>query len=91
MFFLGVQSQQNVSQLMRQSRLFVLPSIEEGQGVVLVEAMASGTPCVGSRVGGIPDVITPEVGKLVEPRNIKSLAEAINFFWIMMSCGDMLA
>ncbi len=79
-FFLGVQSQQNVSQLMRQSRLFVLPSIEEGQGVVLVEAMASGTPCVGSRVGGIPDVITPEVGKLVEPRNIKSLAEAINIF-----------
>ena len=40
--------------------------------------MASGTPCVGSRVGGIPDVITPDVGQLVEPRDVQGLAEAIN-------------
>ena len=78
--FLGAQSQQSVSQLLQESRLFVLPSIEEGQGVVLVEAMASGTPCVGSRVGGIPDVITPEVGLLVEPGDVRGLAEAINMY-----------
>jgi glycosyltransferase involved in cell wall biosynthesis len=78
--FLGAQSQQSVSHLLQESRLFVLPSIEEGQGVVLVEAMASGTPCVGSRVGGIPDVITPEVGLLVEPGDVRGLAEAINMY-----------
>jgi glycosyltransferase involved in cell wall biosynthesis len=76
--FVGTQSQQMVSELMRESRLLVLPSIEEGQGVVLVEALASGTPCVGSRVGGIPDVITPDVGQLVEPRDVQGLAAAIN-------------
>ncbi len=75
--FLGTQSQKRVSELMRQSRLFVLPSIEEGQGVVLVEALASGTPCVGSRVGGIPDVISADVGALVEAGDVNALASAI--------------
>lgn len=75
--FLGTQSQERVSELLRQSRLFVLPSIEEGQGVVLVEALASGTPCVGSRVGGIPDVISSDVGALVVAGDIKALANAI--------------
>ena len=78
--FLGTQSQKKVSELMQESRLFVLPSNEEGQGVVLVEALASGTPCIGSCVGGIPDVITPEVGRLVEPGYVNGLAEAINLF-----------
>jgi glycosyltransferase involved in cell wall biosynthesis len=75
--FLGTQSPLQVSEWMRQAQLFVLPSLEEGQGVVLVEALASGTPCVGSNVGGIPDVITPEVGTLVPPRDIDALADAI--------------
>jgi len=78
--FLGTQPQQGVSKLMRESRLLVLPSIEEGQGAVLVEAMASGTPCVGSRVGGIPDVIQPGVGKLVEAGDVEGLAAAIETY-----------
>jgi glycosyltransferase involved in cell wall biosynthesis len=78
--FLGVQSQQQVGKFLRESRLFVLPSIEEGQGVVLLEAMASGTPCVGSRVGGIPDVIKPGVGNLVEARDVVGLAGAIESY-----------
>lgn len=76
----GTQSQSAVSSLMRESRLFVLPSIEEGQGVVLMEALASGTPCVGSRVGGIPDVVTEDVGRLVEPGDVNGLAEAIRAY-----------
>lgn len=67
---------------MRQSRLFILPSIEEGQGVVLVEALASGTPCIGSRVGGIPDVITPDVGKVVDAGDVQGLSAAIESFLI---------
>ena len=78
--FLGSQPQKKVSELMRESRLFILPSIEEGQGVVLVEALASGTPCIGSHVGGIPDVITPEVGQLVEVGNVQDLANSIESF-----------
>ena len=76
----GPKSQKDVSHLIRQSKLFVLPSIEEGQGVVLVEALASGTPCVGSRVGGIPDVITPDVGKIVEAQDVEGFACAIESY-----------
>ena len=80
--FVGTQSQERVSELLRESRLFILPSIEEGQGVVLVEALASGTPCVGSRVGGIPDVITPDVGKVVDAGDVGGLSAAIESFLI---------
>ncbi len=80
--FMGTQSQDRVSELLRESRLFILPSIEEGQGVVLVEALASGTPCIGSRVGGIPDVITPDVGEVVEAGDVQGLAAAIESFLI---------
>ncbi|MEA4959373.1 MAG: glycosyltransferase family 4 protein [Anaerolineaceae bacterium] len=74
--FMGNQSQAEVSRLLRESKVFVLPSIEEGQGVVLVEALASGTPCVGSDVGGIPGVISG-VGLLVPPASPTALAEGI--------------
>jgi glycosyltransferase involved in cell wall biosynthesis len=58
--------------------VFVLPSISEGLGLVLLEALATGVPVVASRVGGIPDIIVHEYnGLLVEPRDPKGLAEAI--------------
>jgi glycosyltransferase involved in cell wall biosynthesis len=75
--FLGWQTQQKVSEWMRKAKIFTLPSVEEGLGVVLLEALASGTVCVGSNVGGIPDVITPEVGILVPPGDPKSLQIAL--------------
>ena len=64
--------------------LFVLPSIVDRQGetetlgVVLLEAMASGCPVVATRVGGIPDVVHEGTGVLVEQKNPKQLAEAID-------------
>ncbi len=75
--FLGLQTPDQVAELMRRSRVFVLPSLEEGLGVVLLEALASGTPCIGSNVGGIPDVITNDVGITVSPSNPDLLAESI--------------
>jgi glycosyltransferase involved in cell wall biosynthesis len=72
--FLGTKNQSEVSHLMQDSKIFVLPSLEEGQGAVLVEAMASGTPCIGSRVGGIPGVIDSSTGLLFAPGNSEELA-----------------
>jgi glycosyltransferase involved in cell wall biosynthesis len=73
---LGYQTHLQVSQWMKRACIFVLPSLEEGLGVVLLEALASGVPCVGTQVGGIPDVITPEVGFLVPPADAAALAAA---------------
>lgn len=75
--FLGSLPQAEVSKWMRMSKVFVLPSLEEGLGVVLLEALASGTPCIGSEVGGIPDVINNDVGKLIPPNDPKALKNAL--------------
>ena len=75
--FTGALSQAEVRRWMQRARLSVLPSIEEGLGVVLLELLACGTPVVASRVGGIPDVVTPAVGRLVPPGDPAQLAEAI--------------
>ena len=58
--------------------IFVLPSLNEGMGRVLVEAMALGKSIVASNVGGIPDlVIHGKNGFLVPPKNPKELAKYI--------------
>jgi glycosyltransferase involved in cell wall biosynthesis len=62
----------------------VLPSKDssEGFGIVLLEAMASGKPVVGSRVGGVVDVIKDgENGVLVEPNDVDGLADEIIQMW----------
>ncbi len=74
---LGNQSQEQVSNWMKKAKVFVLPSVEEGLGVVLLEALASGTPCVATNVGGIPDIITEEVGILVPPHDPQAIQIAI--------------
>lgn len=68
----------DVFQLMAAFDIFVLPSLWEGFGIVLLEAMALGKPVVGTEVGGIPEIIDNGLnGFLVEPRNPQQLAEKI--------------
>jgi glycosyltransferase involved in cell wall biosynthesis len=57
--------------------LFVLPSRQDAFPLAVLEAMASGLPVVASRVGGIPEQVTPETGVLVEPGDGDALAAAI--------------
>jgi glycosyltransferase involved in cell wall biosynthesis len=58
--------------------LIVLPSLNEGMGRVLVEAMALGKAIVASSVGGIPDLVQDgKSGRLVPPADPPRLAQAI--------------
>ena len=54
---------------------FCLPSVQEGFGIVFLEAMAAAKPIVAARVAAVPEVVTD--GLLVEPENAEALADAI--------------
>ena len=58
--------------------MLVLPSFSESFGLVLIEALACGKPVIGSNVGGITEIITDDVGVLVDPNKIPSIARAID-------------
>jgi glycosyltransferase involved in cell wall biosynthesis len=55
--------------------IFCLPSVQEGFGIVFLEAMAAGKPIVAVRAAAVPEVVRN--GILVEPENPEALAEAI--------------
>lgn len=75
--FLG--RREDVPALMSVADIFVFPSLFEGLGVSLLEACASGLPCVASNVGPLPEVIEDGVtGVLVPSQDPRSLAEAIS-------------
>jgi glycosyltransferase involved in cell wall biosynthesis len=74
--FLGWR--EDIDEIMPVFDLLVLPSLNEGMGRVLVEAMAAGKPVVASEVGGIPDLVKHgETGYLVRPADEKALANGI--------------
>jgi glycosyltransferase involved in cell wall biosynthesis len=81
---LGFVSDETLKLFLRASDVLVMPSIAdktgdtEGLGVPLLEAMANGTPVIGSNIGGIVDIVRHgQTGLLVEPENAAAIAEAI--------------
>ena len=75
--FLGQRN--DIPELLRAVDAFVLPSIgSEGMPRVLLEAMAAGVPCIGTRIGGTPEVLcNSEIGYIVEPKDSNALARAM--------------
>jgi glycosyltransferase involved in cell wall biosynthesis len=75
--FLGAQPQ--AAGLMSTFDVLCLPSLWEGLGVVLVEAMLQGVPIVASRAGAIPEVLDDgRCGLLIDPASVDSLCSAID-------------
>jgi glycosyltransferase involved in cell wall biosynthesis len=75
-FFVGYQ--EDVAGYYRLFDAFLLPSVTEGTPVSAIESLASGTPVVANRVGGVPDVVRDGVdGFLVEPGDVEGAAERL--------------
>jgi glycosyltransferase involved in cell wall biosynthesis len=82
-------SDEDIADAYRSARVAVLPSVYKSSdgvehpwpellGLTLIEAMASGTPVIASRVGGMPEIVQHDrTGFLVEPGNVAELGERI--------------
>jgi glycosyltransferase involved in cell wall biosynthesis len=67
-----------VARLYREADVFCLPSVQEGFGIVLLEAMASGLPVVATTAAAIPEVVPQgRAGLLVQPGDVEALAAAL--------------
>jgi len=72
----------NVGDYLALFDLFVFPSLQEGLGSILIDAMAARLPVIATEVGGIPDIVRDGVnGILVPPAERGLLAEAIQTLW----------
>ena len=85
--FVGEVAQREVARYMAHTRAVVLPSLSEGLPRVGIEAMACGTRVIGSRVGGIPEMIEDGItGFLVPPGNEAVLADQLR--WVLEHPGE---
>lgn len=77
-FFLGRVTQQVLTAAYGASSVVVLPSLMEGFGLTLTEAMVRGKPVVATKVGAIPEIVQDGItGLLAEPADATSLSELI--------------
>lgn len=73
---LGSVSDSQLDQRLGSCRVFALPSNSEGFGLVYLEAMARGRPCVGARAGATPEIITDGTGILAGYGDVPGIAAA---------------
>ncbi len=73
--FMGLKK--DISKVLKNIDIFVLPSAWEGLGIVVLEAAMAARPIVASKTGGIPEIINEETGWLVPPKKPKDLAAVI--------------
>jgi glycosyltransferase involved in cell wall biosynthesis len=77
--FLGKAPEESLPKIYATADVIVLPSLLEGFGMTLLEAMATAKPCVATRVGGVPEVVMDgETGLLVPPGDSVALQRAMS-------------
>lgn len=79
-YFAGWRSQHELAQLLSQADLLALPSSDESFGLVLLEALACGTPVLAADIGGPREVVRNDVGWLFEVDSVEDLMGALRQF-----------
>jgi glycosyltransferase involved in cell wall biosynthesis len=75
--YLGYVSEEKKIELLNGGSIYMLPSHAEGLPFAILEAMAGGNAIVSTRVGSIPEIIGPDQGILIPPKNSCELTTAI--------------
>lgn len=76
--FEGRQPQDALQDYYDRIDILLMPSRSEGFGLTAIEGMARGCVVVASDTGGLPEVVTPEVGLLHAPESVESIAAAVS-------------
>jgi glycosyltransferase involved in cell wall biosynthesis len=98
-YFIASLPQPELALWMSRASVLVLPSLTEGLPRVVLEAMATGTPVIGSRVGGVPELVEEGIrGFLIPPGDEQLLADKLRWIFdnpdkarIMGECGRSFA
>ncbi|MCF7790920.1 MAG: glycosyltransferase family 4 protein [Victivallales bacterium] len=73
---------ENISNYIKNFDVFIFPSLSEGLGSSIIDAMYHNVPVIASNVGGIPELVTDhKTGLLIEPDNTKELCEKISILY----------
>jgi len=76
--FLGEILKEEIPKYLSAADCFVLPSLSEGFGIVILEAMAVNIPVIATKIGGVLDIIKDgETGVLVDPKNPEQISKAL--------------
>lgn len=75
--FAGRIENERIFPLLKEQHIFVLPSLFEGFGIAVIEAMAAGLPVIVTRCGGPEDFVDDSVGRVVKAGDAEALAQAL--------------
>jgi len=75
--FTGPLEHEVAIEYFKRAKIFVLPSLREPFGIVILEALINYTPCIVSNIGGMPEIIRNTAGKIVPPEQPVDISEAI--------------
>jgi glycosyltransferase involved in cell wall biosynthesis len=87
--FINFVAQEDLNMLYSAAEIFVFPSLNEGFGLPIIEAFASGTPVITSNVTSMPE-IAGEAALLVEPSDVSDIAAKIKQLLLDRSLQDTL-
>ncbi|HLZ41969.1 MAG TPA: glycosyltransferase [Candidatus Sulfotelmatobacter sp.] len=88
--FSGLRTREQVRESMWRSNAFVTASHVETFGIVLAEALATGLPLISTKCGGPEEIVTGDVGVLVEPGSVNALAGALKEILLKAASYDPL-